>query len=131
MRNVQDEVVDDPYDVANVFAAFYDELYRQRQQSEGTHSQDIQEVEPISVEEVQEALQHMEHNKACDRQGIAVEMLKASSTHMLEVIASLFSEIMKQSATIPTEWTLTTIKVIHKKGSTLLPDKRRRGRSRK
>ena len=58
----------------------------------------------------------MKPKKAPDEKGIVAELLRCSSERMIELIAKLFTDVLKPEACIPDYWKMSSIKVLLKKG---------------
>eukprot|EP00973_Karenia_brevis_P083988 11654495-Karenia_brevis.AAC.1 len=72
--NLEDgEVVTDPQDIADVFAAFYENLYRRRGSTESWGMPSTAEQQPIphvTKREIQKQLRKMMKRKAGDTHGV-------------------------------------------------------------
>ena len=58
----------------------------------------------------------MANRKSADTRGVVVELLKHSSEHMLDIIAQLFTDVLRMDAETPESWKETRLKVLFKKG---------------
>lgn len=115
------KVCTDREDIANVFADFYEDLYKRREHVQTIRANNTEHtaevVEPISVNELRERLKTMAKKKAADTKGVVVELLKAGSTKLLESMAAVFNDILDPGADVPSVWKETTLKVLFKKGT--------------
>ena len=64
----------------------------------------------------------MVRKKAADGSGVVVEMLQAGGEELLEAIAETYNELMKEDAMVPSDWMMTRLIVIFKKGDQSLPE---------
>ena len=125
MRNSHGEICYGREEIANVFADFYAELYRLRCQEPDDVLEmeaSLAQMQPVTVSEIREQLKGMANKKAADSKGIVVELLKESSDHFLELIATIFTDVLDPNAEVPAAWQETQIKVLFKKGEPTLPE---------
>lgn len=85
-----------------------------------THSNTEEEgeaqIEEITLEEVKKALKQMKNNKAPGPGDLPIELIKHATTKALEVICTLFNKCL-QGDDIPTDWKISYINPIYKKGN--------------
>jgi hypothetical protein len=119
MRNSKGELVNGKKEIMDVFADFYEALYETRQ-SEGSEdrwaSQLCSGTPPVTAAEVKECLKGMAKKKAKDAKGVVVEMLQNASTEFLDLVASLFTDVLDADADPPSTWKTTRLMVLFKKG---------------
>ena len=72
--------------------------------------------EAITMQEVQDAINHLKTNKAAGPDGIIPEIFMHSSETILDFLVVLFNNIF-DSGNFPEAWTESIIQPIHKKGS--------------
>ena len=77
--------------------------------------------EPISAQEVLDAIRHLNLNKAPGHDGILAGMLKFSVTQMLPFIVELFNHVF-DTGNYPAAWTGAIVVPIHKSGDVDKPD---------
>ena len=101
--------------VADIFADFYEELYRS-----ATDAKDdcfinyggFHKVDPVRATEADEKLKNKSWRKACDSNGIAAELLKDGGQYLRELLAEVFTDIMRPCAIVPQAWKETRLKVL-------------------
>ena len=116
MKTSQKEILD-------VFADFYGDLYRSRQEVNfpfpvGTIRSSLPQV---SAQEVDDELKKMKRGKAGDRAGVVAEMLKKGGENFKELLAEMFTLVLKGTWETPTSWMKSFVIVLHKKGDTKVP----------
>ena len=79
------------------------------------------ESEPVSPEEIDEQLKKMSRRKACDENGLVAELLKDGGCTIREILAQVFSDILKPTASVPKYWKQTRPRVLFKQGDPQLP----------
>ena len=117
---------EDSHSIADVFAEFYEDLYKCRVPNGGGYpegkSHEDPAAEPFSLDELLGALKDMKRGKARDDAGVAAEMLKDSSDSFLESTLDLFNDVLSFRGDVPAIWRRTRITVIFKNGQ--LPSNR-------
>jgi len=78
MRNKDGEEQTDAQDVANVFATFYETLYK-CEKTKYKPAERSRSPPTITAEEIRTQLQHMSAGKAADENGLVGELLKHGS----------------------------------------------------
>ena len=114
----------DPAAISDVFATFYEHLYRRRSPVElDTPAVESTEYVPIvfSMENLQTALKSMKRGKAGDDAGIIAEMIKDGSQSLRNIILTVFNEVTQLSVSVPSSWKKSRLTVIFKKGDQTLP----------
>ena len=112
-----DHLVDDKASISDVFAGFYEDLYRSRSTSEGHHDLgSVNTVERIVLDELQEALRAMKRGKAADEAKVIAEMLKDGCNSLQLMVLDLFNDVLTSSEAPPDKWRRTKLVVIFKKG---------------
>lgn len=112
----------DPDDMCEVFAHFYEDLYKELdvgvdgfpEPSEVRHSS-------VTAEEVRDALKVLKNRKTGANDGLVAEMLKTKHEGLVGALAVFFDSILSDQLEIPDTWKLSTLKVIFKKGDAELP----------
>ena len=109
--------------IADVFAEFYESLYKDSNKHEFMLSCDdeVKEVDKITGKEVRAQLKRMKKKKAAYDKGIVSELLNEGSEALVEAIASIFTEILKPKSEVPESWRLSSIRVMFKKGDPKMP----------
>ena len=118
MYNKSGELVDDQQDILPVFADFYAELFTAKHtKGSGMHKSDArcENIPKVTTEELKVQLKVMRKGKASDRQDLVIEMFQEASDTLLELVASLFSDVL-QSKSSPEAWRQSFISVLYKKG---------------
>ena len=113
---------DDRQQIADVFAEFYEDLYKSRV---GEDCSDFSGWEPVpgfTADEVNSALAKMKRGKASDHTGLVIELLKDSGGSVRKAIASIFNDILVKDMTTPEEWKKSRVIVLFKKGDTQKPE---------
>ena len=122
MQDSQGNLVTDKEGIANVFADFYAELYRALLPKATKLNHEITKTpDPITQEELANALKQMKRGKASDEAGVAAEMLKDASQSLHDAVLDLFNEVLSCKLAPPEAWTRTRLTVIYKKGDAALP----------
>ena len=127
IRNKDGEAEKTRQGIANVFAKFYEELYRgeDEQDDECKYTHIDQEnadswqngtIPEFTKEEIQDAIHRLKKGKAKDNSGVRAGQLKICSEETKEKIRNIFNEIAQQSDFTPKSWRKIRIQVIHKKG---------------
>ena len=111
--------------IADAFADFYESLYKDlakedllKEFSEVNEN----EVEKITGHEVQVELKKMKKKKAADNAGIVSELLSEGSEKLFELLADIFTAILKPGAQVPRYWASSSIRVLFKKGDPKMPE---------
>ena len=129
MTTTTGATTNDRQSIADVFATFYEDLYRLRQPaSESTELNDTHQADdhdaivPFSMEELIAGLKQLRSGRCKDTTGLLAEMLKAGGTTLHLHLLRLFNDVIKPTATPPSQWKKTTISVIYKSGDAQLPN---------
>ena len=109
-------------EVAEVFAAFFEELYN----GDGCTFDcaglaSIDRVDVVTPEEVGKQLKKMKGGKAPDESGVVAELLCKGSYLLMKAIADIFTAALEPKAVIPDYWKVSSIRVLLKKGDERLP----------
>ena len=123
MTGTDGKQVSDEQGIADVFADFYESLYKKQHDKDGTQffASGKQDTLEVSEEEVKVALMKMKNGKTTDNSCIVAEMLKFGGKELRQMMAELFTEILRPHAAIPEYWRQTTVKVLYKSGNAKLP----------
>ena len=76
-----------------------------------------EEIQLITDEEIQAAINNLKKGKASDNNGIRAEDIKTCFNVTKETIKQIFNEVLKQESCTPETWRGIRIKVIYKKGN--------------
>ena len=112
----------DPEEIAEIFALFYEDLYK-----DGVDSHDSPEVRQaskvteVTSEELTRALRTLKSGKTGSDDGLVAEMLKTQHGGLIDAIVKLFNSILHDELEVPRAWRETKLKVIFKKGDVELP----------
>ena len=99
--------------IADVFADFYEDLYRsQRSDGNGFPKDDVtcdlpaceKDVLPFSKEELDKAIKKLKNNKCKDTSGVVGEMFKHAGPQLREILVDLYNEVLKGTATPLHQW---------------------------
>ena len=117
----------DRQSIADVFATFYEELYRRRPTHDEAnptddHRHQPQEIPPFSLQEVTTAINQLRNGKCKDTTGLIAEMLKNGGSTLHIHLQQLYNDVISPTATPPAQWKQTTISVIYKSGDAQLPN---------
>ena len=106
-------------DIAEVFVKFYENLYY----AVGDHTPTGREsgIEQVSADEVRTAISKLKGGKTGSDDGLVAEMLKTGCEPLVDKIAQLFTDILKNGVSIPEQWCRSKLVVLFKKGDTELP----------
>ena len=132
--------------IADVFATFYEQLYKDTDRNtndnnhdppnntQQRHSNDNDErdhhndydndnssILPFTMKELCKALQYLKKGKAPDGTGIVAEMLQSGGHTLKEILLQLYNTIVQPQQPPPDTWRHTLIKVLHKSGDARLP----------
>ena len=118
IKDKHGQTKEDKTSIANVFADFYESLYFSEAGATDSHTgmEHLQEIEPVSVEELVGALKGMKRGKAKDEAGVIAEMLKDSSDSFRSSLVALFNDVLCFRKPAPAAWKRTKLTVIFKKG---------------
>ena len=106
-------------DLCEVFATFYEDLYRKSEQSWYiTYSEGCRDSK-MTAEEVRSALKRLKSRRTGAEDGLVAEMLKTGHIGLVKAIARFFSDIFQGGLPPPEEWKLTKLVIIFKKGDAI------------
>ena len=111
-------------DIAEVFALFYEELYKCRDAAQSSRTDDAKHstvIPPFTIEDLRSSLRQMSIGKAADCSGVVAEMLKVDCPVLHPLILDFFNDLLKSTLQVPSEWLSTSLVVIFKKGGATLP----------
>lgn len=122
LRDKNGKLETDRDKILEVAASYYENLYssrlnrneRENLEPELTESLDDQ-IEEISIEEMEVALSNLKNKKAVGEDQIPTELLKICDAQFLDELRKVFNEILKTEI-IPNEWLCSTIILFFKKG---------------
>lgn len=103
-------------DILNIASDFYRSLYNDEPTPLVLDSTQEEATPPILQNEIKKAIQSLKGRKAPGEDGISNELLKGCANAILTTLTELFNEILT-SEIIPTQWTSSTIILLHKKGN--------------
>ena len=121
--NKEGKEVSDTKDIAEVFADFYESLYKEEKDKLYDYKIEggTQEVKPVTPEEIRAQLKTMKKNKAADDSGLVSELLGEANDALMETMAELFSAVLQPGAALPSSWKCSSIRVLFKKGDPKIP----------
>jgi hypothetical protein len=112
----------DPQNIAEVFADFYENLYAELDgRNDVCWPCTTTIAEPVTIEEVTQALRTLRAGRTGSEDGLVAEMLKTGHHGLIEALARLFDDIFGGTHEVPDSWKKTKLKVIFKKGDVELP----------
>ena len=106
----------EPQAIMEVFASFYEDLYKLKN-DECMHPLEKPEsydMIPISEDEVRAVLKELKRGKCQDTQGIIGEMLQPGSAALVKVLAQLYTGILLPESALPDSFRMTSIRVLYK-----------------
>jgi hypothetical protein len=123
LRDEKGVVVSRRDDVLEVAAKFYENLFKSTlpvDENLGTKDEsllnpDEEELEKITLDELEYALSSVKNGKAVGPDGLTTDLLKISKEEGLNAVVDLFNKIL-ESEEIPSQWYDSTIILIHKGG---------------
>ena len=134
--------------IADIFASFYEELYKtsttttttdqddgairpndHNEQDDGwadggrgQSEHDSQYAIPeFTKEELEQAIDQLKKGKACDQRGLVAEMLKAGKQELNSMLLTLYNEVIQSDKLPPKAWKETIVTVLFKSGDPQLP----------
>ena len=116
IRDSSGHEVTDSADIAEVFAAFYEELYKSDVDAKEGEDDLLEYGTPITAEEIWSALKRMKNNRTGAEDGLVSEMLRAGSDDLIKMVANYFTDILYGRMETPAEWKIARLSVIFKKG---------------
>jgi hypothetical protein len=115
----------DPDSICEVFAQFYEDLYRDEISKGGgiggMRGEPDSPADPLTREEVERALRILKNGRTGAEDGLVAEMLKTGSRTLIEALTAFFNDILQNDLDTPDTWKKVKLKVIFKKGDPELP----------
>ena len=115
MLTQRGSVATDRQDIANTFAAFYENLYAKVNETldDYTFNFDFDRADKpkISGDEVQAAIKFMKNKKCADEAGVIKEALAYGGTDLADELTDSFNSILFGTSTIPASWRASKISV--------------------
>ena len=111
--------------IADIFADFYEELYRSKRSDDNAFPEEgaacglpacEKDVVPFSKEELVVAIKKLKNNKCKDTSGVVGEMFKHAGPQLREILLDLYNEVLKGSETPPQKWKESVVRVLYKSG---------------
>ena len=124
IRSTDGDLMHDKNDIAEVFACFYEELYKSRstvRQSDRYQSSSTHAIAPFTMDELCTALKQMKPGKASDAKGVCAEMFSVDCPILHELVLEIFNDVVKPGAQPPAEWRSSRLVVLFKKGDRSVP----------
>ena len=119
----------DRQSIADVFATFYEELYRRRPQESDANTitntidnNAHDDIPPFSLQEIDKAIHQLRSGKCKDTNGLIAEMLKTGGPTLRSHLQRLYNDVLSPNAAPPAQWKYTSISVIFKSGDAQLPN---------
>lgn len=95
--------------------SFFTELYERKNIIQETNLTGGSEVPDIISAEINKAVKSQKKDKAPGSDGITNEFLILNKDILIPILKHIFNEVL-HSEIIPNQWTMSTIKLLHKKG---------------
>ena len=108
-------------DIAAVFTEFYESLYAKVEEYDYCFSEEVPQVSCVTKEGVREQLKKMKGGKVLNEQGTVAELIREGREELLDVLAFVFSKVLKPVSEIPASWSSSFIPVLFKKGDRKIP----------
>jgi hypothetical protein len=108
----------DPDDMCQIFAKFYEDLYKECAEDQVTAddtSDKSFDVE-VTVSEVVAALRRLGKRKTGADDGLVAEMLQTDHAGLHDVLAKFFTELLRNQLQYPEAWKVAKLSVIFKSG---------------
>ena len=135
MSTASGQAETDRQSIANIFATFYEDLYRQRDidrlppqaDHQATHNYNntpnplTDQIPPFTSNELRQATNQLRSGRCKDAAGVIAEMIKAGGAPLEAQLLQLFNDVSRPDAIPPTRWKQTVLTVLHKSGDTKQP----------
>lgn len=102
-------------DILSIATKFYENLYSSNNQLDSTELNNSDSVPSILLEEINKAIETQKKDKAPGPDEISNELLSDCKNDMAPLLKYIFNDIL-HTEKIPTQWTTSTIILLHKKG---------------
>ena len=110
--------------IADAFASFYEDLYRNRQnEPEMPNVIDVASPDLFTMCELVSAIRLLPNGKAKDDSGVFSELIRTGTQTLRDMILDLINDILSLRAFPPESWKRSRFSVILKKGDAALPGK--------
>ena len=115
MTTSTDETTTDRQSIADVFATFYEDLYRRRPPDDTVvdntkiNHNNHDAIQPFSMSEVANAISQLRSGKYPDTSGLLAEMLKAGGPILRSDLRQPYNDALSPNDTPPTGWKRTVI----------------------
>ena len=119
MKDSGGQVVSNRCSIAEVFASFYEDLYRSKcvvDSSTHRRQQEMTTIEPFSRHELDAEIKNLRKDRCADTNGIVAEMLQVGGKLLTDILLEVYNEIIKPESSSPCRWKETMLSVIHKSG---------------
>ena len=110
--------------IADIFAAFYEQLYSSRLGPADAPfglGDNNTPIPPFSRSELTKELNGLKNGKTRDGQGVFAELLKFGGPYLVDVLLDLYNQIISPAATPPSSWKNSMVTVIFKSGDSGMP----------
>jgi hypothetical protein len=107
LQSKDGEIKTDQADLCEVFACFYEDLYKDSETLAAVVQDAGAAVAPVTDNEVELALARMKTHKTGADDGLVAEMIKTGNQPLLRCIAHLFNDLLKGTTTPPATWRTT------------------------
>lgn len=102
-------------DILSVATHFYENLYSTENELTNTELLHMDNVPPILPQEINKAIETQKKDKAPGPDNITNELLSNCKINITPLLKDIFNDILL-TENVPTQWTTSTIILIHKKG---------------
>ena len=92
VRDISGEVQSDPDSIAEVFAVFYEDLYKDAVKTKFVPDESTKGEVQVTEEDVRIALRRLKNKKTAADDGLVAEMLKTDHEGLLEAIAAFYTK---------------------------------------
>lgn len=115
MKDQQCKTTTNRLDILSIATNFYKNLYSSKRQIEVTELSNNDNVPPIIEDEIHKAIKTQKNDKAPGPDQINNESLLSCNNYIAPLLTCIFNDIVNTEI-IPTQWTTSTIILLHKKG---------------
>ncbi len=115
LKNKDGQTVTNKRDMEEVCKTFYTNLFKSSLSFTLPSPQTVEELPPIMVSEIENALHLAKSDKAPGKDGITTEMLKSSGETFWKALTTRFNRYLKEGK-VPSQWKGSNTILLHKKG---------------
>ena len=112
MTSTTGETTTDRQSIADMFATFYEHLYKRRRHDDQPNHQEHPEhnannttsIPPFTMKELQKSIKELRNGRSRDTSGLLAEMLKAGGEALQKQLLQLYNDIAETNAPSPIQW---------------------------